>query len=97
MADSLAGQGPQKPKDAEKVLAELADAAYHFLKERLEPQEREPRLVTGHDLIKVLGLEPGPRFREILTAVEEAQWEGTIHTRQEALDLARSLLEPEAV
>jgi len=95
MADSLAGQGPQKPADVEKVLAELADAAYHFLKERLEPQERQPRLLTGHDLIKVLGLAPGPRFREILVAVEEAQWEGAIHTRQEALDLARRLLRGE--
>ena len=91
MADSLAGQGPQKPKDAEAVLAELADAAYHFLKEHLEPQARQPRLLTGHDLIKVLGLTPGPIFREILTAVEEAQWEGAIHTRQEALELARSI------
>lgn len=91
MADSLAGQGPQKPADAEKVLAELADAAYHFLKERLELQERQPRLLTGYDLIKVLGLQPGPRFREILTAVEEGQWDGSIHTRQEALELARSL------
>lgn len=92
MADSLAGQGPQKPADAEAVLGQLADAAYQFLKERLEPQRRQPRLLTGHDLIKVLGLTPGPRFREILTAVEEAQWEGAIRTRQEALDLARSLL-----
>jgi len=92
MADSLAGQGPQKPADAETVLAELADAAYRFLKDRLEPQEQRPRLLTGHDLIKVLGLKPGPRFREILAAVEEAQWEGSILSRQEALDLARSLL-----
>jgi poly(A) polymerase len=91
MADSLAGQGPQKPGDAEMVLANLADTALRFLKERIEPQERQPRLLTGHDLIKVLGLEPGPRFREILTAVEEAQWEGAIHSRQEALELARSL------
>ena len=91
MADSLAGQGPQKPADAETVLADLADTAYHFLKERIEPQERQPRLLTGHDLIKFLGLKPGPLFREILTAVEEAQWEGAIRSRQAALDLARSL------
>ncbi|MEW6658209.1 MAG: HD domain-containing protein [Thermodesulfobacteriota bacterium] len=91
MADSLAGQGPQKPADAETMLADLAAAAYRFLKERIEPQERQPRLLTGHDLIKVLGLQPGPRFREILTAVEEAQWEGAIQSRQEALELARSL------
>lgn len=92
MADSLAGQGPQKPADAEEVLADLAEEAYHFLKERLEPQESLPRLISGHDLIR-LGLQPGPRFRQILTAVEEAQWEGAACTREDALRLARRLLE----
>jgi len=92
MGDSLAGQGPQKPADSEEVLAELADAAYGFLKERLEPLEREPRLLTGDDLIEVLGLAPGPRFREFLTAVQEAQWEGQVKTRDEALGLVRRLL-----
>ncbi len=91
MADSLAGQGPLKPADSEAVLADLADAALQFLRERLEPQERHPRLVSGHDLIR-LGLKPGPRFRQLLTAVEEAQWEGTIRTREEALEMVQRLL-----
>ena len=91
MADSLAGQGPLKPADSEAVLADMAEAAWQFLKERLEPQERLPKLVTGHDLIR-LGLDPGPRFRELLTAVEEAQWEGTVGTREEALALLRRLV-----
>ncbi len=92
MADSLAGQGANKPPDSEKLLAELADTAYRFLKERLEPQTDRPRLLTGHDLIKVLGLAPGPRFRQLLTAVEEAQWEGRVASREEALKLVRQLL-----
>jgi len=91
MADSLAGQGPLKPVDSEAVLADLADAAHRFLKERLEPQERLPRLLSGHDLIR-LGLTPGPHFRRLLTALEEAQWEGIIRTRQEALELVQRLL-----
>ena len=80
MADSLAGQGPQKPADAEAVLADLADEAYRFLKERLEPQEALPRLLTGDDLIREFRLQPGPLFRRLLTAVQEAQWEGLVHT-----------------
>ena len=91
MADSLAGQGPQKPADCEAVLADLADAALQFLKERLEPQERHPKLVSGHDLIR-LGLTPGPRFRQLLTEVEEAQWEGLVQTREEALEMVRRRL-----
>jgi poly(A) polymerase len=90
MGDSLAGQGPMKPPDAEAVLADLADSALAFLRENLEPQERLPRLVSGHDLI-ALGLKPGPEFRRILSAVEEARWEGEIKTRAEALELVRRL------
>lgn len=93
LADSLAGQGPLKPWDAEAVLADLADAALRFQKERLEPQESLPRLLTGNDLVKEFGLEPGPLFRSLLTAVQEAQWEGMVRNREEALGLVRRLLE----
>jgi poly(A) polymerase len=50
---------------------------------------RPARLVTGEDL-KEMGFLPGPRFKEILTAVEDAQLEGKIVTREEALELVRS-------
>lgn len=92
MADSLAAQGSQKPPDSEQVLADLADEAYRFCKERLEPQEQGPRLLTGHDLQKLLGLQPGPHFKRLLTAVEEARWEGEVTDREEALALVRRLL-----
>jgi len=91
MADSLAGQGALKPVDSEAVLSDLAEAALRFLRERLEPQERHPKLLNGHDLIR-LGLKPGPQFRRLLTAVEEAQWEGLIQSREEALAMVQRLL-----
>ncbi len=59
-----------------------------FLAETPPEQVRPPRLLTGDDLI-ALGLRPGPAFREILDAVEEAQLNGQITTRAEALELAR--------
>ena len=72
MADSLAGKGASKPPDAEKVLADFCDQVYLFLKERLEPMEQRPKWLTGADLIQELHLTPGPEFRRLLTAVEEA-------------------------
>ncbi|MBM4286104.1 MAG: HD domain-containing protein [Deltaproteobacteria bacterium] len=93
MADSLAGQGPLKPPDSETALADLAAQAFRFRAERLDPLAQAPRLLTGHDLTRVFGLTPGPRFKELLTAVEEAQWEGRVTRREEALDLVRRLLE----
>jgi len=50
---------------------------------------RPTPLINGHDLIAA-GYTPGPRFAEILAAVEDAQLEGTIATRDEAMGFAES-------
>jgi poly(A) polymerase len=58
-----------------------------------EPQKlRPPRLVTGHDLIQ-MGLAPGPAFREILSALEDAQLEGKARDRAEALEWIKHYLD----
>jgi poly(A) polymerase len=48
-----------------------------------EEEIRPPALLNGHDLIE-MGYHRGPDFREILSAVEDAQLEGSLHTRDEA-------------
>lgn len=92
MADSLAGQGPRKPPDTEALLAAFCDEAYIFLKERLEPLEARPRLLTGDDLIRELHLTPSPEFRRLLAAVEEAALDGRVNSRAEALALVAGLM-----
>ncbi len=42
--------------------------------------------------MRELALEPGPLLGELLDAVHEAQEDGEVSTRQEALALARRLL-----
>jgi putative nucleotidyltransferase with HDIG domain len=49
-----------------------------------------PPLLTGRDLI-VLGLKPGPRFGEILEAVQTAQLDGEVTDRAGALELLQTL------
>lgn len=62
---------------------------YDFLLRKREEFANEPiippPLVRGNDLI-ALGLKPGPQFSEILEAVETRQLEGTLKTREEALE-----------
>jgi len=51
------------------------------------PQVIKPSLLLGgHDLI-AQGYRPGPLFKQILRAVEDAQLEGKIKSREEALQL----------
>ena len=61
--------------------------------ERIGPEQIRPvPLICGDDLI-ALGFRPGPAFKVVLTAVEDAQLEGRITSREEALVLARQEFE----
>jgi len=65
---------------------------YEFTKEKLNtipPEKMQPKpLVSGDDLISE-GYAPGPRFREILNAVEDAQLEGKLKSKDAALQFVR--------
>ena len=76
-------------------LASHADLEnYDFCREKLEEFSREeeelipPPLITGDDLIAE-GYQPGPQFKEILNTVAEAQLEGTLKSKEEALKFVR--------
>ena len=64
-------------------------SSYRFAQETLAaipPENMRPApLVTGDDLIAA-GYIPGPRFKEILSAVEDAQLEGRLHSTHDALE-----------
>jgi poly(A) polymerase len=67
-------------------------STYEFVREKLAeipPEKIRPvALVTGDDLIAA-GYAPGPRFREILEAVEDAQLEGRLLSRDTALEFVK--------
>jgi putative nucleotidyltransferase with HDIG domain len=94
IADQRSTRGPLTKgadrKHHEKVVMDLID--YYFKK-----QEKKPfvRLIDGNDLIKELKLTPSPIFTKILREVEEAQVEGSIKTKKQALDLARKVAKNE--
>jgi poly(A) polymerase len=67
------------------------DYCEFLLKEWTAEDLNPPPLLTGHDLARH-GLEPGPHFKRLLDAIREAQLDGSVKTRQQALDLADRLL-----
>lgn len=68
---------------------------YHYAKAEFEkvPEEvyKPTPLLTGRDLIEA-GLKPGPRFKQLLQDIEDAQLEGHITTREQAINLLRDLM-----
>jgi len=70
---------------------------YDFAKRKYEEAPEEaicPKLlVTGRELIEA-GYKPGPKFKAMLEAAEDAQLEGTVYTAQQALALVRERFGP---
>jgi len=62
--------------------------SYNFTREKMNAmpvaEMRPAPLITGDDLISS-GYAPGPQFKKILSAVEDGQLEGRLHSREEAL------------
>ncbi|MDC1141842.1 CCA tRNA nucleotidyltransferase [Planctomycetota bacterium] len=80
--DCLAGSGNVETWEfAAAKLAELGS----------EPEKLRPTLpIDGRDLIE-LGIKPGPRFKQILIAMEDEVLEGRVSTRDEAIAFVREL------
>ena len=69
---------------------------YDYASERFyaipEEHHRPVPLVTGRDLIAA-GLKPGPAFKQLLQTAEDAQLEGIVTTRDDALRLVHATLQ----
>jgi len=67
---------------------------YEFVKAKQQEYGQEQiapaPLLRGKDLISA-GYSPGPWFSKVLAAAEDAQLEGRIRTKEEAMDLAASM------
>lgn len=78
--------------NAEAANAPFTDIEWveQFLRDTPPEILNPPPLLTGDDLIRQ-GFRPGPNFKSILDKVRDAQLEGRVQTRDEALALAEKL------
>lgn len=80
---------PELPLRA--TLARLLECYFHA-KQVVAP----PALIDGHTLMRELQVDSGPRVGMLLEAIREAQAEGEVKSREEALALAKKMLLAEA-
>ena len=69
-----------------KICQEIVNRYFNKMKEK-----PVVALINGNDLIKKLKLTPSPLFGKILSSSLEAQSLGKIKTKEEALELAKTL------
>ena len=91
-ADRMATRGTKSRVDQidqQRSRLEEMIRPYFF---QVEEVVKPPRLVNGNELMEMFKLTPGPRIGQLLGAVEEAQAEGRIRTKTQALDFIRTAL-----
>ena len=65
---------------------------YDYTRERmasLSAEAVQPKPLIGGDDLIAMGYQPGPRFKEILGAVEDAQLDGQVRTKEDAVALVQ--------
>jgi poly(A) polymerase len=72
--------------------AQNVDYCRHYLRVQPAGPINPPPLITGHDLVR-RGLKPGSRFAIILQDLRDAQLDGQIKTKREALEWVERQLE----
>ena len=71
-------------QDHSQILINLLDAYYHAHDELIPPA-----LINGQDMITSLEISPGPLVGRLLTEVRNAQIDGAIQTKEEALGFVK--------
>jgi poly(A) polymerase len=90
LADLGASRGPARaPRSQEKACNAVRSGL-----QACADLDRNPfvPLLKGRDLMKLFGLEPGPRLGEILKQIQDLQITGDITTRDEAVRAAEEIL-----
>lgn len=88
LADTLATYGPTLPSDQWIQQVEVVRALLGSYWEHKEQVIDPPTLVTGDDLLQEFGLKPGPLVGRLLADIREAQAEGELGNRRQALEFA---------
>lgn len=92
LADHLATWGPNLDRSQWEGYLALVNSMLTSYYEEYETAIAPPKLISGRDLMERFDLEAGPRLGQLLEAVREAQVQGEVVTREEALDFVAGLL-----
>jgi poly(A) polymerase len=89
VADRLATRG----ENSEPAIDKHLRLAHTMLDEALAWEADPPRPpVRGDELVRALGIEPGPRVGGLLAELQAQAFSGEVHTPEQAIDRARQLV-----
>ena len=91
-ADRLSALGPEVTKEMVEENLTLLDKLLNFYIKAQETIKPLPKLLDGNDIMKVFKICPSPMLGEILDKLHEAQINGDVNTKEEALNFVKSII-----
>jgi tRNA nucleotidyltransferase/poly(A) polymerase len=95
LADLRATSEQALPQETWAACMEVVRTMLEAWYDQREAAVSPPLLVDGNELLRELGLKPGPVVGKLIEAIREGQATGEVSTREEALELARKRLRQE--
>ena len=91
-ADRLSALGPEITPEIVEENIDLLCKLENFYIETLETLKPLPKLLDGNDIMKLFNLAPSPELGKILKGLHEAQINGDVQTKDEAINYIKQLL-----
>ena len=90
MADRLSARGPEITEDIvqNNILSLKRLTEFYFsVRETLKPL---PKLLDGNQVMKILKIKPSPLLGEIMDALHDAQFDGSVVSKEDAVDFVKN-------
>ena len=89
-ADRLSARGEAITEDIVKENLNGLDKLLNFYLEKRDTMKPLPKLIDGNEVMQIKKIKQSPLLGEILNALKEAQLNGDINTKEEAIDFVKN-------
>jgi len=90
-ADRLSALGPEITEDIVNENLTMLDKLLNFYIDSLETIKPLPKLLDGNEIMKLLNITPSPQLGKILNELHEAQLNGDITTKEQAVEYVKHI------
>lgn len=91
MADRLSARGPEITDEVVEHNINLLTTLMKFYLDVRETLKPLPIFLTGNDVMEILNIKPSPKLGKIMNSLHEAQLNGDVQTREQAVEFVQNV------
>ena len=91
-ADRLSARGVDITEEIVNANLNGLNKLLQFYLDKKDTLKPLPKLLDGQEIMKILDIKPSPKLGEIIDALKEAQLNGDISTKEDAIKYVKQIL-----